>query len=191
MVTDQVINVAAEASRVEPPAADGRLPAIWSQVAPQLAQLARALGMDDHGAEDVLQDVYLTACEKSPERASGEELRRWLFTVTANRCRLEHRRQSRWRRVLSRLGQWCLASQPAAAAGELAKEAEERERVRQTLERLPETQRLVLVLRYFSGFDSKQIGKILEMPDSTVRSHLLAARKALAQRLKQAGYSHE
>jgi len=51
--------------------------------------------------------------------------------------------------------------------------------------------RSVLVLRYFQGLDSKEIGRILDMPDSTVRSHLRVARKILADELKRAGYRDE
>jgi RNA polymerase sigma factor (sigma-70 family) len=48
--------------------------------------------------------------------------------------------------------------------------------------------RSVLVLRYFAELDSKEIGNILGLPDSTVRSRLRAARRKLAWELKRAGY---
>jgi DNA-directed RNA polymerase specialized sigma24 family protein len=48
--------------------------------------------------------------------------------------------------------------------------------------------RSILVLRYFTGLDSREIGRILEMPDSTVRSRLRAARQRLALELRRAGY---
>jgi DNA-directed RNA polymerase specialized sigma24 family protein len=51
--------------------------------------------------------------------------------------------------------------------------------------------RTILVLRYFAEFDSKEIAKILEMPDSTVRSHLRAGRQQLALELKRAGYQYD
>lgn len=168
-----------------------QLPTVWADAASQLAQLARALGLDTNRTDDVLQDVYLTAWEKSPINASRVELRQWLFTVTANRCKLEHRRQGRWQQVLRGLSQWWSASQHAAPATDLASRAEERELIRRALERLPVPLRSVLVLRYFSDFNSKEIGTILELPDSTVRSHLRAARKKLAAELKHAGYSHD
>lgn len=105
MITGQLANLVAEHSRVTESAKE-QLPAVWAEAAVQLAQLARSLGLDGNRTDDVLQDVYLTAWEKAPPESSREELRRWLFTVTANRCKLEHRRQNRWQQVLSRLGQW-------------------------------------------------------------------------------------
>jgi DNA-directed RNA polymerase specialized sigma24 family protein len=47
----------------------------------------------------VLQEVYITAMQKPPAVTSECELVRWLFQVTVNRCRLEHRRHSRRRRL--------------------------------------------------------------------------------------------
>ena len=59
------------------------------------------------------------------------------------------------------------------------------------LGRLDLPMRTILVLRYFAEFDSKEIAKILDMPDSTVRSHLRTGRQQLALELKRAGYQHD
>jgi RNA polymerase sigma-70 factor, ECF subfamily len=168
-----------------------QLLAVWKEVAPQLRQLARACGIKSNQAEDILQDVYLIAWEKGPTEANHGELRSWLFKVTANRCKLEHRRENRWRRVQSSLKQWWRALRETPAATDAVVEAEELELVRRGLERLPDQLRLVLVLRYYSGFDSHEIGKILELPASTVRGHLRTARTKLAGELRRTGYPHD
>ncbi len=46
-------------------------------------------------------------------------------------------------------------------------------------------------MRYFLELDSKKIGVVLTIPDSTVRSQLRSGRKRLAQALRQAGYHDE
>ncbi len=189
-MTGQLASLLAECSRVKDSARE-QLPTVWAEIVGQLAQLARALGVDITRAEDVLQDVYVTASEKSPCEATHEELRRWLFTVTANRCKLEHRRHSRWQRMLGGVGHWWMIRQTTASETDLVSQAEDRELVRQALDQLPVALRSVLVLRYFSGFNSKEISEILEMPDSTVRSHLRSARRKLAQALSHAGYIHD
>ena len=51
--------------------------------------------------------------------------------------------------------------------------------------------RSILVLRYFSDFDSKEIGRILGLSDSTVRSRLRAGRTKLAFQLRRMGYRDE
>src|SRR5687767_6375224 len=71
------------------------LDAVWADQAGPLAALAAGLGLKPDAAADVLQEVYLTALRTPPPIASEVELARWLFRVTANRCRLEHRQRGR------------------------------------------------------------------------------------------------
>src|SRR4030095_5768155 len=80
---------------------------VWSDQVASLAALAAGLGLRREQAADVLQDVYLTALRHPPTIDTGSELTRWLFRVTANRCRLEHRQRGRWQRLWRSLaGAW-------------------------------------------------------------------------------------
>ena len=86
---------------------DDLLRSVWDDAAAELARTVRAMGLAPDRADDVLQDVYLTAMKKRPPTDQAHELRRWLFRVAVNRCNLEHRRGARWRAVLDTLtGQW-------------------------------------------------------------------------------------
>jgi RNA polymerase sigma-70 factor (ECF subfamily) len=166
------------------------LASVWDQTAPELARVVAALGIAPSAVEDVLQDAYLAAWRAPPAHASADELRRWLFRVAINRCHLEHRRLGRWLGALRRLAQgWRHAERNEAE--EATRQAEEQQIVRGALERLDLRLRSILVLRYFQGFDSTEIGRILDTPAATVRSHLRTAREKLAQELKRAGYRHE
>ena len=51
----------------------------------------------------------------------------------------------------------------------------------QLLARLPETERVLIVMRYLQGYNSTQIGQILELPPGTVRTKLASARKHLKE----------
>jgi RNA polymerase sigma-70 factor (ECF subfamily) len=174
-----------------PKSADDLLRSVWQETAAELSRLACALGIAPGRAEDVLQEVCLVALGKPPPATDREELRRWLFRVTINRCRLEHRRRSRWQKVLHGLARLRRHAGGRDDPAELAASADEREMVRRALDRLEPRGRTVLVLRYFAELDSREIGKILQMPDSTVRTHLRTARRQLALELKRAGYRDE
>ncbi len=162
-----------------PPTPREMLESVWPGIEPELRRTIAALGVDAARVADVLQDVYLAAWRKPPPEIEPAELRRWLFRVAINRCHLEHRRASRWRRVVESLGRLRLSrrrsSQESEAASALVRQ-EEKELVRAALGRLDPQVRTVLVLRYVAEFDSKEIGQILDLPDSTVRSRLRAAR---------------
>jgi RNA polymerase sigma-70 factor (ECF subfamily) len=165
------------------------LRSVWEELAPELARLASAMGMDPSRAEDVLQDVYLAAWQHAPRETDRIGLGRWLYRVTVNRCNLEHRRRTRRRRVLGRLARLAARSRPSDEATDAAARQEAREVVRRALGRLEPGLRAVLVLRYFAELDSKEIGHILGLPGSTVRSRLRTARRKLAWELKRTGYA--
>ena len=171
--------------------AEELLQSVWDESAGELARLACAMGIDPGRADDVLQEVYVTAWRKGPAEADRAGLKRWLLRVTVNRCNLEHRRRARWREVLNGLARLWNNSDHAGDPAEAVSRGEEREMVRRGLGRLEPQLRSVLVLRYFAQFDSKEIGRILELPDATVRSRLVAARKRLALELKRSGYDYE
>lgn len=167
------------------------LRSVWEETALELSRLACAMGIAPGRVDDVLQDVYLIAWRKGPADADAAQLRRWLLRVTTNRCNLEHRRRTRWRNVWGAVARRWSGCDRAGSAADAVCRTEERQRIRRALGRLKPPWRSVLVLRYFAEFDSKQIGKILELPDSTVRSQLRAARKQLALELERMGYPDE
>ncbi|MHC4178719.1 MAG: RNA polymerase sigma factor [Planctomycetota bacterium] len=171
--------------------AEKLLQSVWGETAGELSRLVCAMGIDSGRAEDVLQEVYVTAWRKCPEEADRVGLKRWLLRVTINRCNLEHRRRARWWEVLHGLARFWSSSDPAGDPAQTVAEGEQRELVRRGLGQLEPQLRSVLVLRYFAEFDSREIGRILELPDTTVRSRLRAARKQLAQELKRSGYHHD
>ncbi len=153
------------------------------------------MGTSAAKVDDLLQDVYLAALEKQPPGLAADELRRWLFRVALNRSNLEHRRRGRWQRWWRR---WAGQNEPSenhsgwrSSVVDAACRDEQKNVVRRVLQQLPPQIRTILVLRYFADFDSKEIATILDMPDSTVRSHLRSGRQKLALELKRAGYQHD
>jgi RNA polymerase sigma-70 factor, ECF subfamily len=168
---------------------------VWPEVAPELARVLRAMGISAANVDDILQDVYLAAWQKQPPGLAADDLRRWLFRVALNRANLEHRRRGRWRRWWRHLvGQHEPVGNhlaPRSPVVDAACREEHKDVVRRVLEQLPPQIRTILVLRYFAELDSKEIAAILDMPDSTVRSHLRSGRQQLALELTRAGYQHD
>lgn len=166
--------------RVEP--VGDKLEPAWALWRADLARLAAALGIQRERREDVLQEVYLAARAKCPRGLGGDALRRWLFRVTANQCRLEHRRRQRWGKVFSTLAFWRTGT-TSVDSSEGAEQVELTAHVESALGKLSSVEREIMVLRYFCDFDSSQIGEMLSLPSATVRSHLAKARKQLAREL--------
>jgi RNA polymerase sigma-70 factor (ECF subfamily) len=151
----------------------------------RLRRIAAGMGLGASDVEDVLQDVSMRVLKKAPEGLGRDEVVRWLIRVTVNACLAEHRRRKRFRRraeeILSRIA-------PAKKGpDEAAIEAEELEIVRAALQGLDGSLLGVMVLRYFDGMKSNEIGQVLSLNASTVRSRLREGRMILAKRLLDKG----
>lgn len=132
-----------------------------------MVRLAYTLVGSNAEAEDLVQDSFVEVSRRLHEiRKPGAYLR----TAVVSRCRSALRR----RRVID-------LHPPEPPAG-LASDAGE---LWDVLNRLPEDQRIAVVLRYYGGYRASEIAKILEMPGATVRSHLRRGLAAMRKELDQ------
>jgi len=101
---------------------------------------------------------------------------------------MEHRSRRTFQRHADEILKRKLETQKdSKAAVENAIMAEELEIVRNSLQKLDDLLLAPMVLRYFCDFNSKEIGKILALSPSTVRSRLREARMILAKGLLERG----
>jgi RNA polymerase sigma-70 factor (ECF subfamily) len=147
--------------------------------------LRRYLG-DGNLAEDVFQNTFLQVYLKSGQYEEGRPVRPWLYTIATNQAIDALRRNGRHQAVsldqarketgegeLQNLMEMLESRGPSpleAAHGE-----ERRERIRASVERLPEFLREVLILAYYQGLKYREIADILGIPVGTVKSRLHAA----------------
>jgi RNA polymerase sigma-70 factor (ECF subfamily) len=130
----------------------------------------RALGRPQE-AEEIVQDVFWqlwkTGTSYDPARAS---FRTWLFAITRNRC-LDRLRKDRSRSPAVFLESTRLASPPPDPEQQ-AILAERRKHVVAAFEALPEPQRKVLEMGFFSGLTHREIAERLGEPLGTVKSRI-------------------
>ncbi len=131
-----------------------------------MVRLAFTLVGSNAEAEDLVQDSFVEVARRLDEiRQPGAYLR----SAVVSRCRSALRR----RRVME-------LHPPEPPAG-LASEANE---LCDVLGRLPEDQRICVVLRYYGGYRASEIATIVDMPGATVRSHLRRGLTALRKELE-------
>lgn len=154
----------------------------------RLRRIVAGMGLSASDGEDALQDVSIQALQRQDVFADKGENVRWLIKVTINRCLMEHRRRRSFQRhageILRRREEIGTQSDRMDAK---AIAAEELEIVRETLQKLDGLLLAPLVLRYFCDLNSTEIGRILDLNQSTVRSRLLEARLVLARQLMRRG----
>lgn len=153
-----------------------------------LKRIVAGFGLNMHDSEDVLQDVSIQAIKCSEMHRNEMQCIHWLTKVTVNRCLTEHRRKrSFYKHAGEILKHRMQIKSESRKTDEKAIVAEELEIVRKNLKELDDSLLGPLVLRYFCNFNSRQVGKILDLKPSTVRSRLREARMILARRLSKRG----
>lgn len=133
-----------------------------------LRQLAASL-VGPGQADDLVQDAWLTALRRPPR--ADREPRPWLTRVVQNLARNQHRGRAR------REAREAVARTERADRGpeELVQAAEAQRLLAESVTRLPEPLRVVIVLRYFQGLDSNAAAARLGLSASAVRTRLQAA----------------
>jgi len=142
-------------------------------------------------AEDIAQEVFLKAYERFPDLKDSPTAGGWLKTVATN-LSLNHlsRYRSRWT-FFSDLLPHRETEEDAgvdfAAPGDLGQELEEADQhqvVEEALRRLPQAQRLPLVLYHLEGLRYEEIAAKLNVSLGKVKTDIFRGREALRKKLR-------
>jgi len=148
-----------------------------------LARLWRyglVLSGDRDMADELVQATCLRALERAHQFTPGSDLGRWTFKILGSIWRNELRA----RRV--RAGEGAVEAEFVLATDGV-RDAETNIFVRQVLSeigRLPDVQRVAVLLVYGEGFSYREASDVLDVPIGTVMSRLATARATLG-RMKQ------
>jgi len=127
-------------------------------------------------AEELAQDTFLELYQRLESIKSLDHLKFWLRRVVGNRC-IDASRRRRLRPVVG------LEDVPEPAAIEAREDPILAETLRRYVGALPETARLVVVLRFQEDLSPSEIADVLEMPLNTVKSHLQRSLAMLREKL--------
>lgn len=138
-------------------------------------------------AEDLTQQTFLAALEHGASVRDEERVRGWLYTVLRHRFWKQRRRRQPvvgkseldWSDLPDRV-------QPDGADGDLfAQLPFDQATLQTTLQQLPDSSRLVLLMFYFEELSYREIAAQLEIPLGTVMSRLSRAKEHLRNRLAE------
>jgi RNA polymerase sigma factor (sigma-70 family) len=137
-------------------------------------------------AEELHQQTWLSVLDhldRFDPATAGGGFKAWLFRIATNKAN-DHWR-SRGREKVAKEGLKLVTDELQPAAGERLEGAEQEEKLRRAIERLPEPQRQVLILRYYSNLKFVEIAEILGCPLNTalgrVHKALIKLRQLMAE----------
>ena len=143
---------------------------LYTKFYKELLTYCRAMTKNQSAAEDLVQETFLKVFTHwgDVEDLSANQRRAWLYKTARNLFIDQIRRQSRETPV---------AEETLALAS--FEEDLSRAAVAQLIARLPETERALFTLRYFEGYNARELGELFDLPPATVRSRLAAAKRRL------------
>lgn len=153
---------------------------------PILLGYLRRLAGSDHLAEELHQATWLSVLEhldKFDAAGSGSGgFKAWVFRIATNKANDWWRRSGREQVAKAGLR---LAETDPAVPEDRTETAEQVERLRDAIQRLPDAQREVLLLRYFSGLKFVEIADMLGCPLNTALGRMHKAMAKLKRLMQE------
>jgi len=159
-------------------AADARptIEDVYRMDAPRFRRVAQAILHDGDAAQEVVQEAFATALVRRGSFRGSGDLAAWVWRIVVNKAVSARRRRQLEALVVQRGRP--VAAPAADASGEDA-------RLRQSIARLPERQKVALFLRYYADLDYETIGVVLSVAPGTVGKLLHDARAAIRRALEE------
>lgn len=157
----------------------------------RLYRLARATLRDDTEAEDALQDAYIAAFRSIAQFRGEAALRTWLSRLVLNECFARMRRAARRDNVIPMSSGAhepdidTIMTRDAERPDEAASRSEMRRLIERKIDALPESFRIVFVLRSIEEMSVEETAECLGIPEATVRSRHFRAKSLLREALAQ------
>lgn len=168
---------------------EGALIEVMNEYGNQLLRLAVLLVKDHLVAEEVVQDVFVTAFQKIEQLKDGNKLKSWLVMITMNECRKRMRKWS-WKNIT-------LHKDPDIEKNLIDLNDKQPEdsfilswrdaQLHKQIQNLPYKYREVITLFYFQELSIKEIVELINEKENTVKTRLSRGRDLLKNHIERGG----
>jgi RNA polymerase sigma-70 factor (ECF subfamily) len=159
---------------------------VYEEHSQAIYYLALRLLGDPTQAQDATHDVFLKAFRKMDSFRGEAGIRTWLYRITINHCQ---NLQQSWhaRHMFSNADDaiWETAGTVSDDPLRVLETKELGQRIQQSLEKLPEEYRLLLLLVADQELSYEEIGALTDQSADAVRGKLHRARKAFGMNFKK------
>lgn len=145
---------------------------LYRNVYKDLYRFALCMMKQPEDAEDAVSEAVIAAFENIHNLRKEEAFRAWIFQITANVCKKKLKERSRTEVELSE------EHKAEETDTELQMD------VQRAFLMLDEEEKTIVALSAFGGYNSKEIGELLQLNSSTVRSKRKRAVEKMSTKLK-------
>ncbi len=134
-------------------------------------------------ARDTTQDAFIQAFRHLDRYDPDRSLKNWLYSIAYHRCldKIRKHRSFQHYMKVGAPGERDPRSYDLLASGD----AEFSPEIHRQLERLPQRERIALLLKTRDGYTAVEIAQIFDCAESTARVYLFNARRKLKKWLKE------
>lgn len=132
---------------------------------------ASAILAQDADIADAIQETILTCWEKIDTLQKNRYFKTWMIRILINKCK----------DILRSGGRVVCVEEFPEQEAKNSVETEANLEWKEALRGLDEKYRLIVVLFYAEGLRTAEIGQLLKLPDSTVRTRLARGREQMAK----------
>jgi RNA polymerase sigma-70 factor (ECF subfamily) len=143
----------------------------------------RAVLRDEDEVEDAVQQAYVAAFQALDTFRGGARFGTWLTRIALNEAFGRTRKARRFREVRSVLAEEPVSRRSPADPEQTVHRREMAELLERAIDALPETYRVVLVMRDVEELDTKETADVLELSEENVRVRLHRARALVREAL--------
>lgn len=162
---------------------------LYKLTSPKAYFVALQICNDKQEAEDILQESYITALNKISSLERTESFMGWFNRIIVNKSKDFLRKKNP--KLLSEDDEWLLDGQADESdkfSPEINSDKEElRTVVMDAVQELTVEKRTCVMMKYFNDMSVNEIAQTMEVPVSTVKNRLLAARKELKTLFEKKG----
>jgi RNA polymerase sigma factor (sigma-70 family) len=162
--------------------------AAWRDLVAEFQDVALALALhwsrDWDAARDIAQEAFVLAFRHLDELRDPQAFPAWFATVVRTACRRHARRAGRASALVVPYEHDVV--DPAAGPLDAAVTSDEQQRVRASVERLPDAERAVIALHYFAGLSYPQVASFLGISAPAAKKRAFSARRRLQEVLPMA-----
>jgi RNA polymerase sigma-70 factor (ECF subfamily) len=158
---------------------------LYDTVFPTIFKVALRITVNEEAAEDLCQDAFFRLYEKKMVFPSMDDAKYWLIRVVKNASLNYAKRKDKERQLYQKV--FREEQRPDDDGESILIRKESREEVRQSLLRLPENLRAVIILKEYADLNYKEIGKMIGISEGNVKVRIFRAREKLSAILAKEG----
>jgi len=149
----------------------------------RLYRVAWRILRDDDGAEDAAQEAFIRVYRHIARFEGRSSLYTWMYRITVN-IALNKLKRDRFRQMLPLGDMLGRDTSPRSNPERAALGSEIAERVREAVDRLPEKQRAVFILKFYEGLSHKEIAEVVGCSEGTSKANYFHAIRKLRKQLE-------